>query len=216
MYTSRSNAWKEDLQYTFPFPVNQFYKIILSTAQVDSDMISALDDCLSHYISFTNRRKLKQSLALVDAAGEVLAVLDADNMKVREATHASENEKIPVIVDLGGDVESTNVEIVGQHLDGEADAMGEALARKAMGLTSSTGSASGKSHDSRDANAGGKQKRSFWDSVMNFLALNDEIPPTPTKPVIEQQPSPVLRVTTLARNEAVCNCVLLMVLKTLF
>ncbi|TPX43402.1 hypothetical protein SeLEV6574_g05080 [Synchytrium endobioticum] len=194
----RSLACKQDLHYTFPFPMNQFYRIALPCAQVDSDMVSALDDCLAHYISFTNPRKLKKSLALVDAAGEVLAVLDSDTMNVKEASNTSEIEKMPFFVDFGGSSDCANVEIVAQTVDGELDQAGEALARKFMGLGSST--------SNRDALKGStaesKASRTFWDSVMDFLAVIEGLPPPTVSTKSSDQQRPVLRVTTFARNEA--------------
>ncbi|TPX35711.1 hypothetical protein SmJEL517_g01881 [Synchytrium microbalum] len=183
----RSQAWKSGVTYTFPFPVKQFYKIDLQNP--DSDMAAALDDCLTHCIGFENRRKLQNSLALVDAAGEVLAVLDSDNMKVRFATNATENEKVPMVVDLGA--EGAQVEIVGQDVEGNPNKGAESIGRQLLG--SPSGSSAGKTPQKDQP----PKKKSFWDSVLSFLEI-EPIPPPP--PADASQTT--LRVTTLARDEA--------------
>ncbi|KAJ3078116.1 hypothetical protein HK102_004723, partial [Quaeritorhiza haematococci] len=74
----KSTAWKKVKQAAHICMFPCFHH----RAQATDVQISAFEDCLAHYIQFENRRRLRKSFALVDSAGEVLALVDSDALKI--------------------------------------------------------------------------------------------------------------------------------------
>ena len=84
-------------------PISIFYvssSFFLSDSATDSD-IAALEDLLTDRIVYTNQYQLRNQLALVDDVGQVVGVLDTDEVDVEDDDNVSlhENQKLPVVVE---------------------------------------------------------------------------------------------------------------------
>ncbi|GJJ67672.1 hypothetical protein EMPS_00018 [Entomortierella parvispora] len=96
----RSTAQKTgDRTWQFSVAGNGFLELALPDAS-DSD-IAALENLLTDRIVYTNQYQLRNQLALVDDVGQVVGVLDKDEVDVEDDDTVSlhENQKSPVVVE---------------------------------------------------------------------------------------------------------------------